>query len=138
MTVQASKSASDIDEIDPEFARVTDMDAYHVFLTPYAEAPGLYVTERTPECFTVGVVGGATRDIEFSWRIVGKRKDIEAPRLARVDLPKEPRHPQHTASAGGAPAAEIPAPKRHTHKHPPEKTTPATTAAGKAPAKNPR
>jgi hypothetical protein len=107
-------------EIDPEFARVTDMDAYHVFLTPYAEAPGLYVTERTPECFTVGVVGGATRDIEFSWRIVGKRKDIEAPRLARVDLPKEPRHPQHTPSAGGARAPEIPAPKRHMHKHPPE------------------
>jgi hypothetical protein len=70
-------------KIDPNFAAIADLTDYHVFLTQYGAHNDLCVTEQTPEGFRVkakdGVGGGG-----FSWRIVGKRKDIVAERLAKA------------------------------------------------------
>jgi hypothetical protein len=89
-------------KIDPDFAAVADLSTYHVFLTGYDIEQPLYVTHRTPSGFTVKVdaaiaalKGTHERDLsgQFSWRIVGKRKDIETKRLAPVTFPPEPTCP---------------------------------------------
>jgi hypothetical protein len=86
-------------DIDPAFAAVADVSEYHVFLT----ARGRYhlaVTRQTPAGFTVEASAVAAADdtaegLEgtFSWRLVAKRKDIPAPRLAKIQLPPEPKRP---------------------------------------------
>jgi len=88
--------------IDPAFAAVADVSDYHVFLTDYG-GHQLSVTSCRPTGFTVEAdrelarlkgqqeseLGGA-----FSWRLVAKRKDIAAPRLAKITLPAEPNRPE--------------------------------------------
>ena len=85
--------------IEPGFAAVSVMDAYHVFLTGYDHDHLLHVTKRTPKGFTVeanaalaALQGRKECDISgtFSWRIVAKRKDIVGERLATVTMPPEP------------------------------------------------
>jgi hypothetical protein len=68
--------------IDPTFAQTINPDErYHVFLEEYGEAQ-LYVSERTPLGFVVRSIGGA--DVEFSYRLVAKRRGFEAKRLERA------------------------------------------------------
>ena len=67
-------------DIDPLFAEtVTLEEPYHVFVQSYGNAE-LYVSDRTPESFEVSLREGET-DVEFSYRIVAKRKDYEHTRL---------------------------------------------------------
>lgn len=81
--------------LDPEFAALIHTDTYHVFLTAHSDQH-LHVPQRTPTGFrvamtTVGTVQGTTSaavEQTFSWRVVGKRKDIAGTRLPKVDLPK--------------------------------------------------
>jgi len=81
--------------LDPEFAALIHADTYHVFLTAHSDQH-LHVPQRTPTGFrvamtTVGAVQGTTSAVgeqTFSWRVVGKRKDIAGTRLPKVDLPK--------------------------------------------------
>ncbi|HEY7055398.1 MAG TPA: hypothetical protein VH458_02680 [Vicinamibacterales bacterium] len=83
--------------IDPDFAAVVDLSDYHVFLTEYGDHQGLHVTEMTPSGFTVQAKNGEA-DQRFSWRVVAKRNDITAERLAVVTIPPEPTLPSpHTA-----------------------------------------
>jgi hypothetical protein len=86
--------------IDPEFAAVADLTDYHVFLSA-SDHHHLAVTEQTPTRFRVEadvdlarLKGTPESDLAgtFSWRLVAKRKDITAPRLARIQLPPAPRH----------------------------------------------
>ncbi|MHB8647310.1 MAG: hypothetical protein ACYDAR_16100 [Thermomicrobiales bacterium] len=83
--------------LDPAFAALIHADTYHVFLTEHDTHHHLAVAHRTPSGFTVlaDVEGAATRGVAvsalagtFSWRVVGKRKDIAGTRLPRVTLPK--------------------------------------------------
>jgi hypothetical protein len=68
--------------IDPTFAQTINPDEpYHVFLEEYGDAQ-LYVAERTPLGFIVQSHGGA--DIEFSYRIVARRRGYETTRLERA------------------------------------------------------
>jgi hypothetical protein len=81
--------------IDAEFALVADLSAYHVFLTAHGDFH-VHVSERGPDRFSVRQTtgtGNAGACGTFSWRLVAKRKDIAAPRLAKLSLPPEPQRP---------------------------------------------
>jgi hypothetical protein len=89
--------------IDPTFAETVNTGMrYHVFLTPRADCKGLYVTNETGTSFEVRELNGGNSDIEFSYRIVAKRKGFEGQRLAEVkdDTPVAVKveHPQPEAS----------------------------------------
>jgi hypothetical protein len=87
--------------IDPDFAAIVDLTDYHVFLTGYDIDHPLRVTDQTANGFTVeaprGTAAAVTTDRElagrFSWRIVAKRKDIDARRLEPVTMPPHPELP---------------------------------------------
>jgi hypothetical protein len=79
-------------KIDPNFAAIADLTDYHVFLTQYGAHNDLCVTEQTPTGFRVKAKDGAGAG-GFSWRIVGKRKDIVAERLAKATPLPELRLP---------------------------------------------
>ncbi|MHB8645913.1 MAG: hypothetical protein ACYDAR_09025, partial [Thermomicrobiales bacterium] len=73
--------------LDPDFAAVVHTDDYHVFLTTYGESAGLFIAHQTASGFTVQERARGTSSLTFSYRIVAKRKDITAPRLAKFALP---------------------------------------------------
>jgi hypothetical protein len=73
--------------LEPGFAGVVKTDSYHVFLTPGGDSKGLYVTNKTPNSFTVHEQQGGSSNVSFSYRLVAKRKDIDGVRLEHVDEP---------------------------------------------------
>jgi hypothetical protein len=73
-------------ELDSEYAALVRRDDYHVFLTPEGPCQGLYVAGRDEHGFDVREQAEATSSLTFSYRVVGKRKDIEGERLQKVDL----------------------------------------------------
>jgi hypothetical protein len=100
--------------LEPGFADIVQTDAYHVFLTPRGEPKGpLYVSKQTPNSFTVQEAGGGTSSIDFSYRIVAKRADIEGARLEHVDEPKPQDGPQEPVldHAPRPPTIQAPVPK---------------------------
>ena len=85
--------------IDPDFAAVADLADYHVFLTEQGSHQHLVVSEHGPASFVVE----ADKDLAalkkipvddlngtFSWRLIAKRKDIRAERLAPIVTPPAP------------------------------------------------
>jgi hypothetical protein len=76
--------------LDPDFAAVIKSNKYHVFVTPYGNSNGLYVTHRNSNGFRVQEQNGGRSRLTFSYRVVAKRKGIKAERLARVTLPEHP------------------------------------------------
>jgi hypothetical protein len=80
-------------EIDSDLAALVGSDSYQVFLTPYGDCKGLYVSNRTSAGFAVAELQGGTSNIEFGYRIVAKRHDASAQRLQRVELPAPPPRP---------------------------------------------
>jgi hypothetical protein len=77
-----------------DFAAAIRTASYHVFLAPYGDSNGLYVSKRTRLGFVVEEQGKGKSSLKFSFRIAGKRKHIEAPRFARVVMPKLPKRPK--------------------------------------------
>jgi hypothetical protein len=98
--------------IDPEFALTVKTDKYSVFLTPEGDCKGLYVTAKTPTSFEVRELQGGTSSLSFSYRIVAMRKDVEAPRLERVQFDpaktKLPEPPQIREPELPAPPPPLP------------------------------
>ena len=105
--------------IDPDFAAVTDLSDYHVFLTEHESHQHLSVTDQTATGFSVeadlkmaALKGLTDADLNgrFSWRVVAKRKDIKGERLETVTIPTEPTLPPPAEIAdlmnesGGRPA----------------------------------
>ncbi len=84
--------------LDPDFAAVVHTDDYHIFLTTYGEeGNGLTVAETRPNGFTVKERHKGTSTLTFSYRVVAKRKDIIAERLAKVAPPpaiEQPKTPE--------------------------------------------
>lgn len=76
--------------LDPDFAAVIKTGKYHVFVTPYGKSNGLYVTHRSSKGFRVQEQNGGNSNVRFSYRVVAKRKDIKAGRMARITLPDRP------------------------------------------------
>ncbi len=79
----------------PDFAAVVKTDTYHVFLTPYGDSNGLYVTGREDKGFEVREQKGGTGKLTFSYRVVAQRKDVTATRFPKIrvnkiDLPTIP------------------------------------------------
>ena len=86
--------------IDADFAAVSDLSDYHVFLTAYGIDRPLFVEEQGPSGFVVRategvspVARGRSSSGSFSWRVVAKRKDIEGSRFASVTVPPAPKCP---------------------------------------------
>ncbi len=73
-------------KLDPDFAKVVKADEYRVFLTPEGDCRGLYVRSKGGKSFEVRELQGGTASVAFSYRIVGKRKDIKNhKRFAKID-----------------------------------------------------
>jgi hypothetical protein len=56
-----------------------------VFVTPEGDCRGLYVRRKTAASFEVRELAGGKSNVAFSYRIVGRRNDIKAPRFAKTD-----------------------------------------------------
>jgi hypothetical protein len=72
--------------IDPDFAAAVNNDDYHVFLTAEGDSRGLYVSAKNPTAFMVREQQGGVSTARFSYRLVARRRDVEAPRLKKVTL----------------------------------------------------
>jgi hypothetical protein len=87
-------------KLDANFAKVIKRGDYRVFVTPEGDCRGLYVRRKSGNSFEVRELTGGKSSIAFSYRIVGRRKDIKQPRrFAKVDMPlpaptKPPRPPR--------------------------------------------
>jgi hypothetical protein len=75
-------------KLESGFLSVVKMDRYHVFLTPYGESSGLYVSHRGKQGFQVRERGQGKSNVSFSYRVVAKRSDVDGKRFAKVKLPK--------------------------------------------------
>ena len=81
-------------KLDRDFAALISTTGYQVFLTSY-DAATLYVFKRTREGFEIRAMtdadGTTPKTIRCGYRIVARRKDIKAPRLAKVRVSAAPR-----------------------------------------------
>ncbi len=76
-------------KINKDFAGVVNADGYHVFLSPYGDSNGLYVSRRNRNGFEVReqCKGGST--LTFSYRVVARRKDVPSERMPKFDAPPQ-------------------------------------------------
>ena len=79
--------------LDRTFAAVVRTGDYHVFLSPEGLSHGLYVSRRSRNGFEVREQHRGTSTVRFSYRIVARRKDVDAPRFKRVKLAELPKLP---------------------------------------------
>ncbi len=94
--------------LDPDFAALVDTSKLHVFLTPHDEAHHLAVTSRAGSGFSVAAApsapahaaGTQAHDLNgtFTYRVVARRKDVEAPRLAITAPPANEKGPPRLAT----------------------------------------
>ncbi len=78
--------------LDRIFAQVVRTGDYHVFLSPEGLSHGLYVSRRTRDGFEVREQHQGKSTVPFSYRIVARRRDVDAPRFKRVKPPALPKH----------------------------------------------
>jgi hypothetical protein len=95
-------------KLDGDFAKVIKPAGYHVFVTPEGDCRGLYVRGKTAASFEVRELAGGKSSVAFTYRIVGRRRDITRHRrFAKIDthlpLPaaatRAPRQRKPTAAA---------------------------------------
>ena len=73
-------------KLDADFGKVIKRGDYHVFFTPRGDCRGLYVRSEGGASFEVRELAGGRSSITFSYRIVGRRKDITGhKRFAKID-----------------------------------------------------
>lgn len=78
-------------KLDANFAKVIKRGDYRVFVTPEGNCHGLYVRGKNANSFEVRELTGGKSSIAFSYRIVGRRKDIKGhQRFAKIDMPLPP------------------------------------------------
>ena len=83
-------------KLDSDFAKTIKRGGYHVFVTPEGDCRGLYVRGKTAASFEVRELSDGKSSIVFSYRIVGKRRDITRHRrFERINTP--PLMPPKTA-----------------------------------------
>ncbi len=102
-------------ELDPTFAETIDTARYEAFATPRGDCKGLYVTASDATGFEVRELQGGTSAVEFSWRVLAKRKDaptghrlatVTAPTVLQTAAPQAPSPgPTPAATPTTAPAA---------------------------------
>jgi hypothetical protein len=73
-------------KLDGDFAKAIKPREYSVFVTPEGDCGGLYVRAKTAASFEVRELGGGKSSVAFSYRIVGRRRDIKRHRrFAKID-----------------------------------------------------
>jgi hypothetical protein len=72
--------------LDAVFSAAVRTDNYKVFVVPEGDCRGLYVAAKGEQGFTVRELQGGTASVPFGYRVVARRQDVDAPRLAEVDL----------------------------------------------------
>src|SRR5215211_531680 len=92
-------------KLDGDFAKTIKRGGYHVFVTPEGECRGLYVRGKTAASFEVREMGGSS-SVVFSYRVVGRRRDITRRRsFEKIDA-RPPMSPARTrAPRRGKPTA---------------------------------
>jgi hypothetical protein len=73
-------------KLDADFARVIKRGDYKVFPVPEGDCRGLYVRRKRAASFEVRELSSGKSNVAFSYRIIGRRKDIRAPRFAKTDI----------------------------------------------------
>jgi hypothetical protein len=91
-------------KIDADFAKVIKRGDYRVFVTPEGDCRGLYIRGKRVASFEVRELAGGESNVAFSYRIVGRRKDIKGyTRFAKIDarlpVPAPKRRPAPTLRA---------------------------------------
>ena len=95
-------------KLERGFAAVVRRDKLHVFLTPEGDCRGLYVSRKSAAGFEVRELQRGTSTLPFTYRVVARRKDVPAPRFARVKLPVVPSGADATIEEGPrAPKTEL-------------------------------
>jgi hypothetical protein len=89
----------------PDFAALVRTDNYQVFLTAYGDCNGLYIARMQPHEFVVREQQGGKHSLEFAYRVVAKRRDVDVVRLQPVQIPVQPVAPER--------------PSQPRHSHPP-------------------
>ena len=77
----------------PDFAVVADTRHSHIFLTPYGDSQGLYVSARHGDEFEVREQRGGSSSLAFSYRVVAKRASVTGERFKKVSPSARPRLP---------------------------------------------
>jgi len=73
-------------KLDADFAKVIKRGDYRVFLTPEGDCRGLYVRRKIASFEVRELIGGKS-SIAFSYRIVGRRKDVrDRKRFPKLDV----------------------------------------------------
>jgi hypothetical protein len=85
--------------IDPDFVAVVKSDDYDVFLTPYGDSKGLFVSKKETGRFSVQEQQGGTSKLEFSYRVVARRRDEVGKRLEKIDIKAPQVKPQAVPAA---------------------------------------
>jgi|HubBroStandDraft_5_1064220.scaffolds.fasta_scaffold12863_2 hypothetical protein len=68
--------------LDPDFIQTVNSEKeYQVFVTPYGDCRGVYVTHRTGKSFEVHELGGGTANLSFGYRIAAIRRNYESVRF---------------------------------------------------------
>lgn len=80
--------------LDPDFAAIVDTAGYHVFISPYGESKGLYVSHRTHKGFVVQEQHAGKSNIIFSYRVAARRRDIQPERFASIEPVKRVKQPE--------------------------------------------
>jgi hypothetical protein len=115
--------------LDRIFAQVVRTGDYHVFLSPEGLSHGLYVSRRTRDGFEVREQHQGKSTVPFSYRIVARRRDVDAPRFKRMKLPAAPKRPRPAKLRAPKIAAGSPRPvKPRKPIRPPRLTAPLSRA----------
>jgi hypothetical protein len=97
-------------KLDADFARVIKRGDYKVFPVPEGDCRGLYVRRKRAASFEVRELSSGKSNVAFSYRIIGRRKDIRAPRFAKTDIRLAlslPSSATRTPRKGASSAAEL-------------------------------
>jgi hypothetical protein len=106
--------------LDRDFAALVRTDDFHVFLTAEGETVGLYVADRSETGFEVREQRGGDGEVPFSYRVVARRRDVDAGRLAEFELPEFPPEPERVAPPPELPELpELPEPRDLPSEWPP-------------------
>ncbi|MFN8525262.1 MAG: hypothetical protein U0821_19370 [Chloroflexota bacterium] len=114
-------------DLEPTFAALVATADYDVFLTPYGEHGGLYVSTRTATGFDVREPRGGSSTLDFGYRVVAKRRDGDRTHLAKLDHLEPLADVKHTDMPALAPeppkrnASESPAAATPTSAAPPSR-----------------
>jgi len=79
--------------LDPEFAQLIETQGYFVQITALGPSAGLFVANVSEGGFDVFENGGGSTTVDFSWRVTGRRKDVQGKysRLAKMAAPASTR-----------------------------------------------